>query len=126
MKTFKEWNEKAEAKETVGFGYMSRNCRDIYDMLGMTIFIEMIMPRNVFKSMVIHVMAVDFNITTDDPIMDLAHKHGAGWMEGFYAEPGYGWPVWSGEDDRAEECWNFIQEYQQQKQAKERLEGLSQ
>ena len=110
MKAFKDWEENAVASEAVEFGYLSRHQRCKYQMLGQSICEETYFPHNVFKSIEVYFKAWDFNICETDPIMLLAKKHGATWQQGYYAEEGYGWPVFSGESG-AEKCWNFLTEY---------------
>ena len=105
--TYQQWSETAVSKYTTNFGYLRRSTRDIYEMQGFDVFEETHFPHNVFKHITTWVKAVDFNIKADSSIMKQAEKHGGIWEEGYYAEEGYGWPMF----DDMEKCFNFITEY---------------
>ena len=115
--TYEEWASSEAVVETHHFGYLSRAERCVMEMLGQHIFVETFMPHNVFKPTTQRVVAQNFNITADDPIMELAKKHGAEWEEGYYAEDGYGWPFWFDggdiDNDGVAKCFAFITEYKE-------------
>lgn len=106
-KTFSEWLESAILDESLEYGVGKSRQRDIYTIEGQKIFVETHFPYNIFKKISISVKAVDFNITKYSDTMKEAAKTGALWEQGYYAETGYGWPVWNGEDGM-EKCYNFI------------------
>ena len=117
--TYEEW-EQTVAKESYQYGIGNSRERCVYEMLGQHIFVETHVPYNWFKSTTQRVVAQNFNIKEDDPIMKLAKKHGALWEEGYYAEEGYGWPFWydggDPENDGTKKCFEFITEYNEVEQ----------
>jgi hypothetical protein len=112
--TFKEWKKDATVKASYEYGFLGRNQRDVYDMLGHEIFVETTFPHSCFKPVMVHTKAVGFNIKENSMEMAVANRHGATWEEGYYAEEGYGWPVWEG-DNGQRLCFCFLKEYNKMK-----------
>ena len=110
--TFEEWSTTAEPYYQTEFGFLSRNQRSCYDMLGQSVFLEFIFPANIFKDIISLCLAVDFNILEDSETMKLAAKHGAHWEEGPYNTDSRGYPVFLG-DEGPEKCFNFLVEWRQ-------------
>jgi arginine/ornithine N-succinyltransferase beta subunit len=104
--TFEEWEEKAEAYYDVMF-HRGQRQRSMFDMFGQSIAMEIHIPWNVFKETSVVYKAMDFNIKKNSKTMVLAKTFNGEWEEGYYADEGYGWPVFA----EAEDCWNFIRRY---------------
>ena len=119
-KTYEEWFTTATTTYQVEGGYGgNRWQRAIYMMLGHEIFIETYFPWNIFRPNSECSMVPGFNVTEDDPVITLAKENGGRWMEGWYAEEGYGWPRWEdggdGNIDCAKLCWDFLTAYNARK-----------
>jgi len=108
--TFAEWEATAEPFKQLEFGQLNRSQRSLYDMLGQTVFLETYFPWSCFEHTSTCMIAADFTIKSNSSIMDLARKHGGEWAEGYYMDPGYGWPVFCG-DDCGERCFAFLVEW---------------
>lgn len=102
--TFKEWEEKAEPYFQCSYSH-GRSQRACYDIMGQSLFMEANLPW--LKQITTVYKATDFNITADSDTMKLAAEFGGEWEEGYYADPGYGWPVFA----EAEDCWKFIKKW---------------
>jgi len=104
--TWDEWVNKDTVVDRMFFGGIGRqNERCVMQMLGGHIFVE-----TFWASGRQRVIAQDFSVKEHDRIMEIAYQHGAFWEEGYYANPGYGWPVWHGKDGM-ERCFAFLKDY---------------
>lgn len=108
--TFEEWEMKAEAYYQVEYNH-GRSQRSMFDICGQSIAMETYIPWSCFEQMRVVWKCLDFNITKDSDTMKLAEEFKGEWEEGYYAEEGYGWPVFSD----ALDCWNFIQAWKKRK-----------
>jgi hypothetical protein len=101
--TFLEWESTSEPYYDAVYG-RGRQFRTCYDMRGQSIFVETYIPWNVFSDTSVVYKLTDFNIPKDSLTMAMAEEFNGEWEEGYYAEEGYGWPVFSD----AEHAWNFL------------------
>lgn len=103
--SFESWEAQAEVEYCVQIGRTGE--RSIYTMFGQQVFEEVYFPHSFFEKCSVAVKATGFNMRNDDPIMQNAASCGAVWEQGYYAETGYGWPVWSGET-AMRDCYNWL------------------
>lgn len=115
--THEEWARGAKSIYDVELGRSTRIQRAIYKMQGHVVFLETCFPWNPFEHVTTSMLVETFNVPRNSDEMRLAMKHGGEWEEGYYAEPGFGWPRFCG-DDCTERCWNFLKEYEAGKLAK--------
>jgi hypothetical protein len=104
--TFEEWEEKAKAYYQISY-HRGQSQRACYDMFGQTVFMETQIPWSIFEGITVVYKATDFNILKGSDIMKLAETFKGAWEEGYYADPGYGWPVFK----EARDCYEFIKAY---------------
>ena len=115
FKTFAEWEAGAECTADYMYGSGGNQAdRTIYKMLGYTVFQETYTPWNIFKDPSVSMLVSDFNVTRNSRESELAATFGGVWEEGYYAEPGHGWPRFWGEDC-TEKCWNFLTAWLEQR-----------
>lgn len=111
--TYYQWHQQAEPFETISYnhGFCERT---LYRMFGQTVFLETVFPHGLAGITRSYVKAVEFCIPALHPIMLVALRHNAYWEQGYYAQNGFGWPVWTNdtEDTGLARCWAFLQECQ--------------
>lgn len=102
--TYREWESTSEPyfDSVYGRGRQTRTC---YDMRGQSLFVETYIPWSVFSDTSVVYKLTDFNVKKDSMTMAMAEEFEGEWEEGYYAETGYGWPVFSD----AENAWNFLE-----------------
>jgi len=101
--TFEEWEALSESYFQCVYNH-GRSQRSCYDMRGQSLFEETYIPWNIFKDETVVYKLTDFNVTKSCPTMLLAEEYGGEWEQGYYAEEGYGWPVFA----EAEHAWHFL------------------
>jgi hypothetical protein len=111
-----EWQAGALSTFDCEGGHGDRWQRAGYDMLGYSVFLETFFPWNFFKEITTSMIVESFNVTAGSREMKLAEKFGGVWEQGYYAEPGHGWPRFRG-DDCTERCWNFLSEWKHARKA---------
>ena len=112
--SFEQWETHTEAYWQASYARGTRQ-RSMFDMFGQSVAMETHMPWNFFKQTTTRWVCMDFNITEDSQTMEHAREYGAEWEEGYYADEGYGWPVFGD----AEKCWQFLKEYTTWKEQKD-------
>ncbi len=115
--THAEWAAGAQSTYDCEGGRGDRWQRSVYMMQGFVVFLETYTPWNPFEKPGVSMIVESFNVPEDSEEMRLAAKYGGKWENGYYAEIGFGWPRFWGEDC-TEKCWAFLEEHNKRRKEK--------